>query len=184
MTGRDRDPPPAWTCPYCGAVFTATTDIVACLCPSCGRQVVVGPADASEPQDTPPVTQIASDDELDGLRVRQIAVMKRSAWRSRSYMLIVLVGLLTIAGQMIWMAIQQFRRGDAALISYLYLAVAGGCLALTRPIWLRAQRLKAEAQRSDLPAPTGPPDFSSLSDGSQRWKNLERIHDAGEAQRD
>jgi hypothetical protein len=39
----------------------------------------------------------------------------------------------------------------------------------------RAIALHREATKSRVDTPMTPPDFSTLSDGSQRWKNLEEL---------
>jgi hypothetical protein len=39
----------------------------------------------------------------------------------------------------------------------------------------RIVELNHELQQSALSEPEAPPDFSTLSDGSQQWKNLEQM---------
>ena len=41
----------------------------------------------------------------------------------------------------------------------------------------RAGALHREAAASRLDQPSGPPDFESLGDGSQRYENLRQIHE-------
>src|SRR4051812_8263704 len=82
----------AYACPACGQDVAAPADPSANLlvCPSCGNQFFVGATDdddvpaeqASAPAPAP------ADDELDGLRIRQLSAVRRSAFRARSYLLI------------------------------------------------------------------------------------------------
>jgi cbb3-type cytochrome oxidase subunit 3 len=114
--------------------------------------------------------------ELDLLKIRQLAALKRSAVRSHSYMLVLVAGCVVGALQLIWMAgrfvVQQGgidpRHGTYVLFAMLLLVCA----------WLfhkRGRRLGEESRRSLLQEPDKPPDLDALSDGSQHWKNLDRM---------
>ena len=115
------------------------------------------------------------EDDLDGLRIRQITRSRRSAYRSRGYLLIGSAVGAVLALQLIWISISRFREG-------LKVAGAGfvmAALVLFALAWRalsRAHQLKREANASALSDPKAPPDFSQLRDGSESWKNLEDIH--------
>jgi hypothetical protein len=113
-------------------------------------------------------------DDLDALRIKQIAKLRRAAYRSRGYLLIASVLCAALAGQMIWMGIGRYRNEARVLGAGLVLA-ALIVLALGWRAFGRARELKAEADKSVLEEPRTPPDFSKLSDGSQAWKNLEDV---------
>ncbi len=143
-----------------------------------------------------------SNDELDGLRIRQLAALRRGAYRVRSYMIVGAGGCAVAAVQLVWMTVASHRA--AASLGYILMAIvaAFGCSYFVRRIRaiskeLDHSRLDAHAMRcvqcgydvrglssgscpecgAPLPAPPPPaePDFSTLSDGSQQWKNLEDI---------
>jgi hypothetical protein len=114
-------------------------------------------------------------DALDGLRIRRLAAARKAAYRARSHSVIAAVACLVLAAQLIW----QATRGSAG-IALTRGAVACGLIAICAVaaagyFFSHARRLHREAAESALPEPTTPPDFSTLSDGSQRWKDLENI---------
>lgn len=121
-------------------------------------------------QDEPAVS-----DELDGGRIRQIAQMRRSAYRSRSYCLIAAVGLLVGTVQLVYLAIQHMRSAGWGVTPMGYLLLAGFGPYLAVRFYRRAQAFGAEAARSTLQEPEQTPDFSGLSDGSHQWQNLRDI---------
>jgi hypothetical protein len=56
-----------------------------------------------------------------------------------------------------------------------YLFAAALCLSVMRWPIRRIRALGAVLRKPTLEEPTVPPDFSTLSDGSQRWTNLEQL---------
>ncbi len=113
--------------------------------------------------------------ELDGLRIRQLATLRRAAYRSRSH---TIVAMLVCAVAMVQAAIFLVQHlmhigfnWRALLYSGILIVGAFGATFFMR----RAIALHREATQTHTPAPTTPPDFSTLSDGSQRWKNLEDL---------
>ena len=121
--------------------------------------------------DQPPATK---EDDLDELRIRQITRSRRSAYRSRGYLLIGSAVCLVLALQLMWISIGRFREGLNVMAS-AFLMAALVLLALSWRALSRAGQLKREANASALSNPKTPPDFSQLSDGSQSWKNLEDL---------
>jgi hypothetical protein len=115
------------------------------------------------------------DDELDGLRIRQLASLRRAAYRSRSH---AIVAMLVCAVAMVQAAI--FLVQHLMHIGFNWRALLYACILIAGAFgsiffMSRAIALHREATQTHTPAPTTPPDFSSLSDGSQRWKNLEDL---------
>jgi ABC-type nickel/cobalt efflux system permease component RcnA len=119
---------------------------------------------------------VEPEPELDGQRIRQLAALRRGAIRARSWCLITAGVCLVGAIQLVIFSVQLIRApGSAWLRIPCYLMVAAAGLWLTVYFLRRARVLKREIGRSALGQPETSPDFSQLSDGSQRWKNLEDI---------
>jgi len=77
--------------------------------------------------------------------------------------------------QLIYEAIIGWRSSPAHLRQISYLAAAGVLLGLGFFFLRLARRFHDEAKRTALGPPAQPPDFSKLSDGSQRVRNLENM---------
>ena len=113
--------------------------------------------------------------ELDGLRIRQLATLRRAAYRSRSHAIIaLLVCAVAVVHTSILLA-QHLRYFGWGWRPPVYIAVILAAMYGVTFFWRRAVALHREAKQSHLETPTTPPDFSTLSDGSQRWKNLEDL---------
>lgn len=182
---------PEVLCPHCATAQDAQPGERAqlLLCACCGRSFILPAADGS----TPPVARVGGEegfvviddsaqaddttdesDELDGLRIRQLAQARRAAYRSRSYCLIGSAVAAAAAGQLVYKAIVNVRIAGWTIAPVLYLAAVGPALYLAWRLLCRARKLGQEARASLLVEPTAPPDFGPLSDGSQVWKRLER----------
>jgi len=166
-----------YTCPHCETVLDVTPgptpqDVV---CPHCSALTVIPAIDgATEPAETEPPTT-AREEELSALRIRQLAAAKRAAYRSRSYCVVAAVACVVVGVQLVWYAVSAFGAGGFGLsvIAYCLVAVlsAWGAVYFFR----KAMEFDREAKQSSLQAAQGEPDFSSLSDGSQQWKNLDDV---------
>jgi hypothetical protein len=164
------------TCPHCGAALDAmpAEAMQEMACPQCGGLVVVAEAEpvgaAAAETPSPP-----RDDELDGIRIRQLASARRAAYRSRSYCVIAAIICVVAIVQLGWNGVTLLRASGWTLrpISYFLFAIlaAWGVAYFMR----KASEFHREARQSALPEPTTPLDFSTLSDGSERWKNLEDV---------
>jgi hypothetical protein len=108
-------------------------------------------------------------DELDGIRIRRFAAVRKAAYRARSHCIIAAVGCLVAAIQLIWSAVER----RAPLCALFAVAAMVGTLLFVR----RATKLHHEATETSLVEPTTAPDFSTLSNGSQQASNLENIQD-------
>jgi hypothetical protein len=127
------------------------------------------PGEHTDPPPDPP------RDELDQNRVRQLLVLRRSAYRRRSYAIIAMVACAVAAGQLAWMTIDYLRVIGVAIRPVLYLA--GLILAVVGTLYFarQAMTLHRETTQEFLSDPEKPPDFSTLSDGTERWRRLEEI---------
>ena len=126
--------------------------------------------------DQEPEPRDERDGELDGLRIRQHAALRRAAYRSRSHAIVAMLVCLVAVLQSAILLIQQLVH-----VGFDWHIPVYGCVAIAGAYgtWFffhRAVALHRETKQSHLPAPTANPDFSTLSDGSQRWKNLEDLH--------
>src|SRR5688500_6079032 len=135
--------PTDYACPTCGRAISIAParaeQIVAC--PSCGNEFTVpaAPADVDDADDA-----AARDQQLDGLRIRQLATARRAASRARSYAVIAAGVCLVAAGQFAW--IIRFAPLRHAIFAILSLA---GFVYFAR----LARRLHGEATRAIFPEP-------------------------------
>jgi len=134
-------------------------------------------SDPPPSEDEAPAAELpdASADQLSTLRIRQFASARRAAYRARSYA-VMAAGVCVIAVvQLIWMTLRHVRTtgwGKQPIGYALFAAIA------LFGLWFfisRAIALHREATKSALPDPASPPDFSTLDNGSKRWKNLEDV---------
>lgn len=100
--------------------------------------------------------------------------MRRGAYRTRSWLIIAAVACVAGAAQLIYLAVRGYHFGQRIVPGGDLLAAAVALVVL--PFFIRrAIRVNREIRQSPLDEPQTPPDFSTLSDGSQRWKNLEAM---------
>jgi hypothetical protein len=165
-------------CPYCGREFQAATSPAAQFvrCTQCSQEFVVSPTHGGDESmaDDAPKSEPPAGDELDGLRIRQVAGLRRAAFRSRSYCLIAVAGCIVGAAEAFYYAILRFSDGRF-LWPMFYLLAALGLMYLG---WHFARLMIAfhrGARRTRAGEPTVPPDLSQLSDGSQIARNLENL---------
>lgn len=119
------------------------------------------------------------EDELDGLRIRQYTALRRGAFRARSY---ALIGAVACAFAGVLLLLIAVAHAVATRGGFLLVPVGcalGSCAALAMALHF-GRRVRELSREIDTPAPLPPtppggPDFSTLSDGSQQWKNLEDI---------
>jgi len=129
--------------------------------------------------ENPPHEQLSAEveAELSGLRIRQISTLRRAAIRSRSYCIIgaavCAVGAIQLVVMMVKLAPFHDARHWAMMAGEALLALGAlwGCFELMRRGWA----LHRELQKTMLEEPTQPPDFSTLSDGSQQVQALEQM---------
>ncbi len=173
------DPPPTLlVCPECGEEVEVARQEWAqeIICPHCGQLFLVAALDGStELRESEIETMPETDEELDGLRIRNLAGARRAAYRSRSHAIVVGLACLVGAIQLVIMTVQRTREPgwDVRCVGFIGFAIFG--LYGTWFFLRRAMEMHREAKRSALAQTNDPPDFSTLSDGSQRWRDLENI---------
>jgi DNA-directed RNA polymerase subunit RPC12/RpoP len=186
-------PPPErasqYDCPACGKAVAASDPSQSVLqCPDCGQQFFVpAPPDADsalneeQDRDDDAAEEARREAELSELRISQVANLRRGAIRSRSWFIVGAVAGVVGAAQFIYFAIAKYRTGQrAGPLRDLLCAVV--LLAIVPYFTRRIRQLGHEIAESRLKDPIAPPDFSTLSDGSQRWTNLDQLghHDESE----
>ena len=116
----------------------------------------------------------ATNQELNELRIRQFATMRRAVYRSRSYAIIVrsLRGYCRPA----CLGRGKARRG-VGLANPAGCATGRGGLPLSAAGWClrRALDLHREGKHSSLDEPTSPPDFSSFEDGNEQSESRQDV---------
>jgi hypothetical protein len=132
-------------------------------------------SDVEEPDEDPQPPDPQAD-ELDGLRIRQLAQGRRAIYRSRSYALIAALVCLVAAVQLCLNAARRLLHHIPGIRPYAYLCFALAFLMaflffLRRTIELHRELNQPHPDHS----PPSEPDFSPLSDGSQRWEKLDHI---------
>jgi hypothetical protein len=119
-----------------------------------------------------------TDDELNALRIRQIARVHRAAIRARSYCIVGAGGCTVAMVEISRRLIMSIRAHNT---SFLELAASVAAVVvlgdLVYQLVGKAKHFGDEANQSALDQPNAAPDFSSLSDGSQFVKNLEQMGD-------
>jgi hypothetical protein len=164
------DDRPRVQCPACAADVVVDPASIAMHCEQCGHDFFLD----HQAEEEATATDEPVDHELDGLRIRQRMTMVRSAYRSRSYAVIAAVVCVVLVVQSVLSMVHRMRTGSLAMAGmYLLFALIGawGTIYFFR----KAASLHREAKRSSLDAPELAPDFSTLSDGSERIRNLEDI---------
>jgi len=78
-----------------------------------------------------------------------------------------------VAAQLALMAVQSARARGWHLIPIGFLLAALAAVLVAVRFVQKAIETTREIRQMSVPPPSDPPDLSTLSDGSQRWKNLE-----------
>lgn len=167
------------TCPTCQTDFEAEAAVGRFpQCPHCGQTVLVD----EEPDDA--VAARLKDDELSALHIKATASERRALIRHRSHLIIGVILCLGAASQLLVSMVRLSLRPhawqrplliDTLLFLILYLMALYLAVHLARRWYTRAGELKEQYSHSALTEPTSPPDYSALSDGSQRLRALEEM---------
>jgi hypothetical protein len=128
--------------------------------------------------DTADHVEVAAEptEQLNADRIRQLTRLRRATIRSRSWCLIGAVVGFVAAAELVFKIMQNFRYGHGRgflSAAFVLCAIASGVIAVF--FLRRCVELQREIRTPILRDPPMPPDFSTLSDGSQRWKNLEEM---------
>jgi hypothetical protein len=160
-------------CPHCQQMLRVENaepeQIV--LCSACGGEFALP---AIEISDEP--SAAAPPEELDALRIRQLALMKRSAYRGKSYAIIAACVCTVAVAQLGVMAVRELLNAGWDVWSVGYIAGIVVCVLGAWHFTGKALQLQQEIARTLVSTSATPtPDFSSLGDGSQRVRNLEEM---------
>jgi hypothetical protein len=150
-------------------------------CPACGQQFFAPstPEEDSTSNHEQAQAQAADEEarreaELSELRISQVANLRRGAIRSRSWFIVGAVACVVGASQFVYFAIERYRGGERS--GPLRDGLCAAILLMIVPYFMRKIRLLGkEIAESRLKEPATPPDFTTLSDGSQRWANLDQL---------
>jgi hypothetical protein len=181
-------------CPVCGEAIGVTLMETARVetCPHCGSAYTVPSVDGSielpkedpfaiiddEPEDEEAAARRLKEEResrLNALHVASVTAERRAKTRLRLFCLggatLCLVGLIQTALLLVQRpeALQERRRAIGLA------AAAAGMLYFALWLFRKSMRLGAELRRPLQLDPDRPPDFTPLQDGSQRWKNLEKM---------
>ena len=170
-------PQEPFNCRSCGRPFSPDdTARQPPLCPHCGEIPIID--DLPDPSPEQPQA-LAPDDqhELEGQRIEQIVRVRRSVLRIRGWCITAAIACLVLAAQqIIWLFAALFRAPwspqQTIRLSLAIILLAAAVLLRQR---ITRFSLELRRTRASLPDPATPPDFSSLSDGSQHIRNLENL---------
>jgi hypothetical protein len=115
------------------------------------------------------------DEELDGGRIVRVAQERRATLRAASYCLIAAGACGVASADLIWRAARRFLIYGGMFRPLAYLLAAAALTWVYIRLAAKAIHLRRLARQTSLPDPKTPPDFSTLSDGTQFAKNLEKI---------
>lgn len=163
----DESPPPEFVapCPTCGHQVSGKNALQTVYqCDACNSEFIVTLGEHFD----------SRDDELSGLHIQNVAVLRRATYRTRSHFIVGAAASLVAVAEMVLLLIRSIR-----LHSWLG-AAASVCVGvmlsvLFRHCLTRAMQLTQELHDSRIPSPTEPQDFSKLGDGSQRVRDLENL---------
>ncbi len=119
--------------------------------------------------------RVLKEDELSALRIRQLSALRRGAYRTRSYWIIAACALFVVSIKLVAMTIRHVRHFGWQPRPIGYLIAMAAALIAAGHFVARIIELNHEVSQSALTEPDEEPDFSTLSDGSQQWKNLEQM---------
>ena len=173
----------AFECPACGERVEAEVEEVARLveCPACGEAFVIPALDGST--DVPDADAAGEErkahdelQELDSLRMRHLIVTRRTAIRTRTYFVTGAFGCLVGGVELVIMTVNEVRRVGWHLrqVGFVLSALLGFWGAVC--LFQRAAYWGRQGRAVTIPEPETPPDFTTLSDGSQYARNLENLH--------
>lgn len=192
MNTNDADP--SIDCPRCRQAL-ALQDGALQRCPHCAEQFYLEVEEEESDEDREAreaIEQRAAEEKerLDDRRIQVVQLEKRGLYRARSWALVVAMGCMGIAGQLVWLGVNWFRdlpaevgppaireRASDPIRGVAYFVIAVGLAVVSIRFFRKARRYLLEAKAMSLPEPTTPPDFSTLSDGSQIVDELKRMSD-------
>jgi hypothetical protein len=173
-------------CAGCGAQITAA-DAESGRCPHCGEAIVDPPAltspandefavIADDEEESEKEAETTKEEELSALRIHQISALRRGAYRARSHCIVIAAAFLFCAIELGIMAVKNLRTHGHRVFLTAYVATAVLALFFAGKLFRRIRELTQEVNQPLLADPAEPPDFSTLSDGSQHAQHLAQMH--------
>jgi hypothetical protein len=173
-----------YTCPGCVHEF-AVAELPAgglLACPACGAEFFAVAEVSAEDRaelDRLELDRQVREQRLVGMKQNVVLLERRSLFRTRSYVILALAVCVVGSMQLTMFAARRFVYHGLSRRVELYLFAIGVLMVLAwlcvRKIWQLTEELGRPAQKD----PVVPPDFSTLSDGSQvrdvAARNLERL---------
>lgn len=166
------------SCPNCASQFIPADQALQ-QCPTCQRQFFIPiPDETSDDDETQVHLELEqrfreAQDRLNQKHIRIVQLEKRALYRKRTWMLVLAMGMFGLAGQVVWRGVEWFSIHPWYALAYLI--VASGLMVGSVRFFAQAGHYSRLAREVRLPEPTEPPDFSTLSDGSQIVENLNRM---------
>lgn len=183
------DPTPApgapyYVCPNCAQEVDASASTGPVLeCPSCGTQFFPPIIEDADEQAHEAQTKAVQEEELSAARIRQLSVLGRTAYRTRSYLIIGAgwcFGLTLLLVKYAYESVRLLHHWGMEASAFAFFAAAasmgtvrflGRVIAIQREINANI----AARELEELEAARHEPDLSTLSDGSHRARNLQRM---------
>jgi hypothetical protein len=171
-------------CPQCGHEFAvdAVPENGLVTCPDCGAEFFAV-IDASD-EDRAKAEQLelerqVREERLVDLRHNAVLLERRSLFRTRTYLVLALGVCVAIILQLGLFIFHRLSVGGITFRVAAYAAAIVGLGALSILCFRKIRELNAELAKPVQRDPVTPPDFSSLSDGSQYLDvvagNLEKL---------
>jgi len=176
----------SFACPSCQqAVFVdAVPENGLLKCPHCGGEFFATAVESDEDREEIQrleLEQRVREDRLVDLKRNKVLLERRSLYRTRTYFIIGMVLFISWAMQLtFYSARRAIIEGEGlSLRVCLYLAAIVVMIFFAYLCLRKILSINAELAEPVQHEPTAPPDFSTLSDGSQRLdeaaRNLERL---------
>ncbi|HEX4796421.1 MAG TPA: hypothetical protein VH370_21710 [Humisphaera sp.] len=170
-----------YICPHCG-VNIPRSEGPMLQCAAC-QELLVTQENSLEQESHPAAPRVGptAEDELSHLRILQISTLRRTAARARSYCIIG-AGVFLITAIELGLRVAGELRTNPDPLKTLHNEIALQSLVAIAAIWglwyftRRIIALTRELSQTMLDEPNTPPDFSTLSDGSQPIRDLENMH--------
>ena len=166
-----------YTCPHCSTTFHLPAEPADRVleCPACRAQFFAPADEHWLDYEGTRRDDADREDELSGGHIKQVAALRRNLYRTRSWSIVGSIALIVGAAQLVGMTFGYTMYLGWGVRPVGYVVAAVGCLLASRVLLRRVSEINGELKEMALDEPATPPDFSTLSDGSQRWKALEGL---------
>ena len=169
------------TCPDCGVQTPVAPAAGPQECAHCKSQFFVPDDDSTIDDETSLYEAVnqhsATEPLLSGRHIRAVSLEQRAVYRNRTWVIVAALVCLGTAGQSFWLAYVASRSGDWPRMA-AYVVLAFGLVVGAAWFGRKAKAFTAEAAAMKMREPETPPDFSTLSSGTQFVSALEQMTDA------